>query len=285
MGHQQKLSQTLAYISQELKSYTTEIGEPINEAICLENRRKIEQSVSVNPHSFYVEVNIKEQALTWSANVSSFLELSDIGGKNPIRFEHLLMSIHPSYLELYTQFGMAVYRILKELAGTTSNASPYHYHLTFPMNKPTRTNPVNYWWVKQSSHAGLVDENLNLISHINEYRFIEKFEGQKFKKPLVTYVYKRNDIDEHLQNRLIEAVPTNEVLNNIFGYTPREIEIMQLQVQNLKSADIAKLLKVQPQTVDKHNSHIVKKANKVFPQGFQKAKEVAHYFSQLFEKQ
>lgn len=268
-------------INSELSKYASILGSPINEEEVLVKRKKIEDYVTYNPYSFFVEVDLKSQNLVWSSNVSYFFPIKESGEDQGIRLEHLIFAIHPAYVELYLQFGLAVYRVLIEMEGSLSNAQAYHYHLNFPMNRLMGTNREEYWWVKQSSRVSLVDEELNMISHINEYRFIEKYNGQVFNKPLVTYIYDRNELHEMLQERLVNAVPTREVLEHIFDFTDREIEIMRLLEAGHTSTEVAKNLGISQTTVSKHNSNIVSKAKQFFPQGFLKAKNVAVYFKQL----
>ena len=268
-------------INSELSKYASILGEPINVDQVIATRKKIEDYVTYNPYSFFVEVDLKAQQLIWSSNVSYFFPIKEVNGDSGIRLEHLIFSIHPAYVELYLQFGLAVYRVLTEMAGSLSNAQAYHYHLNFPMNRSMGTNQEDYWWVKQSARVSLVDEELNMISHINEYRFIEKYDGQVFNKPLVTYIYDRNEVHELLQGKLVEAVPTKEVLERIFDFTSREIEIMRLLEDGCTSLQVADRLGISQTTVSKHNSNIVNKAKQFFPQGFLKAKNVAAYFAQL----
>ncbi len=260
-------------LSNRLSQMTQKFGESVNSEECEDKLQHLIQFTL--PDCFFMVINIKKQKVTWSQGVSNYLGYSDnrVLQNNTFTFYDSLDIIHPDRRKQYLLFGWSAYQVSQMYKEQLSSC-----HQQFMIKIPIRKRNGKFLWVKQTSMPFELDEDNNLISHLNLYYIIGKYKGQPIEKPIIfstsTANGRRRDWEDLVsENTKLVSFPFSNSEEKLLGYYATDVK------KTIQAA--AESLKWSVHWVKELNKSILEKGKKNYSNEFQSALEVAIYLKDL----
>lgn len=136
--------------------------------------------------------------------------------------------------------------------------------------------------VNQNTRCLEVDENLNMVSTLNTFQIVGKYQNE----PLILNprLYHSKSIQhqhqfDKIEEKLIRIAHSKLPIYSVFS--ERELEILQNYSTNKSTRELAQELNITPQTIMVHNKRIIHKSKSIFPNKFNSTKDLALYLQKL----
>ena len=100
--------------------------------------------------------------------------------KSELDYFKALEMIHDDRRSHFVTFGTAAYEVSRKYK---DSIHPFQHR--YMIKVPVRKKNGEYLWVQQTSQAFEIDEDRNLISHINFCNIISEYKGQLIENPTV----------------------------------------------------------------------------------------------------
>ncbi|MEL6864897.1 MAG: hypothetical protein AAFP19_10775 [Bacteroidota bacterium] len=144
------------------------------------------------PDSFYFIVDLRGNPLP---HLTEITNAKKVMGYQDLHFEYFLRQIHPNYLNIYLKYGAAAYEANLAYAEET-----FSHHISYSSLVPLYSVKEQcHWWVKQLCFAYGFDANNHMVSHLNIYRLVARYEGFLPSKPNFTYNFKaKTEVEESI---------------------------------------------------------------------------------------
>ncbi|MEM7572916.1 MAG: hypothetical protein AAF433_08445 [Bacteroidota bacterium] len=193
-------------------------------------------------------------------------------GVSHLDFQGWLGLIHPDFIEIYLEFGVAAYQAGLKFKAEIKNGGA-SYSINVPIKRLLPNGEEEYWLVKQTAYPFEFDANDNMVSHLNTYTLISRF--QKYV-PMPPFVLINHQVPNLLEEE-IRKITQESVL--LFFYT----DLAERHKRTLlsywqafsrhkadknslpNSASIAQQLAKSPQTIQDYNKAILEASRAAFP--------------------
>ncbi|MTB50463.1 hypothetical protein [Lewinella sp. W8] len=178
---------SLEKANQVLAQYAVNLGDPVYPGPDEVKKTLAEFEFRQTHDSFFLYFDVRQSRIK---RVGS--NLKKVLGISHLDWEGWMGLIHPDFVSIYTEFGFAAYqaslKYAKEIKET--NAS---YSINLPLQRTFPDGTKEYWLVKQSAYPFEFDANGMMVSHLNTYTLISRFDQYTPMQPFVLFDYETQD--------------------------------------------------------------------------------------------
>ncbi|MDW3651810.1 MAG: hypothetical protein R8P61_32325 [Bacteroidia bacterium] len=185
-------------------------------------------------------------------------------GFRPRHYKEWLELIHPSVQARYIMLGWQTYERVFNDPEVQVGFLSHKYQLGIPVYESTHNS---YFWYLQQSEPLQLDESGNMIRQINFFTKIKRFMGSGLHDKLHPFIFDKDNNQMHDWEANISKSATSDyysmVLSDIFN--TYDWDILDYLNDNLKNREIARLLNLSENTVQKRKAALLKRARQGLP--------------------
>ena len=240
-----------------IDQWSKEFSEPVN--LSEEEVKDYIERLKARPLSigtFYTVASTVSNKIPYHINTQDYLPIHH----GFLDADALFNLIHPEYIEEYFSWGRVVYiYVAKQIKD--NNVDPFE--IAFSFRFPLKIKDGRYYWVKRLSFPLQIDQHRNLITYVNEYTILTRFDESDKREAIVGEMWGKSLIDDRLTREL-----RKEKLNHgALIFTPTERQILDQFFLRPDSTikDIALALGKNINTIEQHNKKIIAKVKPNFP--------------------
>jgi hypothetical protein len=268
-----------------LAQYNNNIGAPVHPGPAEVDKVLEEFEFRQTNDSFFLYFDVRQSRIK---RVGS--NLKKVLGISHLDWEGWMGLIHPDFVSIYIEFGFAAYQASLKYAKEIKekNAS---YSINLPLQRKFPDGAKEYWLVKQSAYPFEFDASGMMVSHLNTYTLISRFDQYTPMQPFVLFDY----VTQDGVGAEIRALTRQSVMELFYPQlaTRHQITLLAYWEEFSKfkfdlapmpnSLSIAGLLKKSQQTILDYNKAILEASRESFPLSeFSDIRSVISFLFHLF---
>lgn len=237
----------------------SDVGPPTKESTARLMAAQIQWEATPGPGSFRFTLRVTDPiGIRWCHQIET------LNGKQSLNYQEFTDRIHPGWMNLYLQFGVATYRVALAQAG-----NPVMENVAFAQKVALLQDDETYAWYEQMCYPMEVDAEGRMVSHLNVYTYLEDYRSLLPGGPRVYESFlQRTDLQNVIREQT-EIVVTAAFLGKL---STTEMEVLNTfrrlsrttQEGELTSKLVGRELGVGPHAIRKHNLAILSKVSKIF---------------------
>ena len=245
-----------------VKDLTKDYGKAVNISEQLNKKSVIQQFIY--PNQFYLEVDLIKNEIVWTHNMKAFLK----DASNSFTLFDFYKLVPKEIVNCFALFATQSYILLKKTKHDI-NYNKEFINMKIPIFCPKKDKMIV---VQQTAMALKLDEDNNIISHLNHYIIL----NEEYKQPF-EYLPKfpgREEINKELYQM---------VKPYLFKFKENQTVLLKLyaDMQKINIAKAASFLNCSNDNIKYMNKRIIEITAKQGLGQFKTAKQVASYFRKL----
>ena len=270
------LGKTIAQSYFLMRKRSLTFGEPVNWTN--EEAHQFLNALPQNPlmqTRFAIAANNKNSEVIYHHNLEKFVAF-----KKQFTINAYFRLIHLDYVGDYIKWGEMVYQYADSMREVLAPMKQ-NFRITIPL----KLIDGHFHWVLMEAYPLQMDRDNNMISHLNIYTVLSRFDAKVYV-PLVGDIWYNNTQQQDWTHDLWKKVATHRA----FILTPTQSQIVAVLNQNMdfSNAEIALALNKTKNNVDIQNKLILARARETFgSQYFTTIKDVVKFLQemQFFQEQ
>lgn len=251
-----------------IAQYASILGPPVypDQETVMATLERFEQGQSDD--SFFFYFNVRDSIIKRvGKNIKPVLGISHLD------FASWLGIIHPDFAPIYIEFGFAAYQASLKFKDEIKD-SVASYSINLPIKRRYPDGKEEYWLVKQTAYPFEFDGQGNMVSHLNTYTLIGRFQKYAPMQPFVLFDHQNQDLVEAeilrlMQEKVLQLFYPDLAERHrttLICYWKAFSRYKAKQDDKLpSSASIAKSLGKSPQTIQDYNKAILEASRAAFP--------------------
>jgi hypothetical protein len=222
----------------------------------------------IKKEQFYTVTDVKTGAITQCNGINQWLGFTDAHFTQ----KKYLAAINPLHLVVQGFYAAALFEVL-----INKQISPQFLQPACTTALALKNKNGKYFYCKRQCSPFQLTADKRMTAYISEFTLIKEYDNEAYHSKIyddVAAINNSNEILKKAAGKKFEATKS---------FSVQELRILKRYAasENIKSEHIAKAFKIEKTTVDTYNKRILKKAENIFGQRFENAKNAAGYFKRV----